>query len=199
MQMDMLEMFEAVEHQDSILPNAPPEDINHKMAVLLEEFENSGGVITCVDAERIVHRGQAVVHEMKKRGHLIQTIRIGGEKCRAYKYTGFKDAGIKVTPAIQQQYYATSHWKRKAKERKEIDGWKCVQCKSTSELETHHWKYNLFCEDAATELVTLCGQCHEGLHSNIRGSGVHFPHTISHEVMERIVSEQNQQSEWSGE
>lgn len=200
MQLDMYETFEEAEKEASVLPSAPPDDINHKMAVLLEEFHKCG-FITCFDAERIVHRGQAVVGEMKARGHQIDTTAVGIDGFLGYIYRGFVAGMKRVSKSARERYYATAHWKRTAFERKEIDGFQCVQCKSSEGLETHHWRYNLFAENVQRDLITLCRQCHETMHQDISGSKVHFPRYVDETLFERMIkgNDHNTDSDDSGE
>lgn len=59
------------------------------------------------------------------------------------------------------QYIASAHWKTKRQQRLEIDGRKCVVCKSDHGLSVHHLTYaNLGNEDALRDLVTVCSECH---------------------------------------
>lgn len=199
MQLDMYETFEEAEKEASVLPSAPPDDINHKMAVLLDEFHKCG-FITCFDAERIVHRGQAVVGEMKARGHQIDTTSVGDDGFLGYIYRGFVAGMKRVSKSARERYYATAHWRRTAFLRKEIDGFQCVQCKSNQNLETHHWRYNLFAENVQRDLITLCRQCHETMHQDISGSKVHFPRYVDETLFERMtkVNDHNTDSDDCG-
>lgn len=184
-QLDMFDDFEQAEQQSSVLPNAPPDDINQKMEILLNEFEQSG-YITTYDAERMVHRGQAVVGEMRSRGHIIETTSVGEGGLVGYIYRGFVAGMKRVSKSIKEQYYKTPHWRRMAFLRKELDGFQCVQCKSRENLQTHHWRYNLFSENVQRDLITVCKPCHDILHMDISGSRVHFPRYVSSDLFEQI-------------
>jgi len=59
------------------------------------------------------------------------------------------------------KYIASQSWKEKRRQRLEIDGHKCVVCKSDQRLEVHHLTYeNLGNEDVLHDLVTACHDCH---------------------------------------
>jgi hypothetical protein len=152
----------------------------------------SQGPLGCFEAERLtvdgvaVHRAQAVIHTMREHGHLIDTIRVNGNL--AYVYNG-KVEKIKAGK-YKELYYSTEHWKNLAKRRKFIDGWQCRQCGCQEDLETHHWRYDLFDECLEKDLITLCRECHESIHEAASGSGMHFPRTITRQQAERIEAEQ---------
>lgn len=144
------------------------------------------GPQTCVTIERDPHRGQAVVRELRQRGHIIDTVILDGEP--HYVYHGRRAMCVAVTAAMQEAYYQTSHWRSIARDRKQIDNWRCVQCGISDELETHHWRYTLFGEDVRLDLCTLCQPCHKGIHHEARGSrGIHFPRFVSQEVAAQIT------------
>lgn len=135
-----------------------------------------------------VHRGQAVIGELRAAGFSIaREPRFQGE---VYVLTGEpSEPPVRTNKTLQDLYYSTQHWKAKAKERKEIDSWACKQCDYRANLETHHWVYNLFGEDARSELLTLCRDCHQRLHRWMKGSSIHFPRFVSPAMAERIKGE----------
>lgn len=144
-----------------------------------------GGIRTCRDIDRLTNsRGQALLGELRSSGHEIQTVCIDGQNC--YEYIGRNGSMVKVPKSAQDTYYQTTHWKTTARLRKEVDGWKCCQCGEESQLETHHWVYNLFHEDIETELITLCRQCHGFVHECIKGGACHFPRRIPVETAKRL-------------
>lgn len=60
-------------------------------------------------------------------------------------------------------------WKKRRDERKALDGFKCVFCKSTENLNVHHLTYDrIGNENVRHDLVTLCQDCHKKLHEQIR-------------------------------
>lgn len=191
MQKDMFSLFEQADSVAETVvanPTGPPDNINEKIGILLDAF--SVGPITTFDAEIIVHRGQAVIGEMRSMGYVIETISTADGS--AYVYHGFDGSTlVKTTRSVQEQYYATSHWRSTSKKRKQLDGFRCVQCGSVDDLETHHWRYNLFNEDIGIDLVTLCSECHKRTHEAIKGSSVHFPRRITQSMFERIKAEAN--------
>ncbi len=165
-----------------------PERLETTRRRVLERLGN--GPLPCWDIERDPHRGQAVVHTLRNEGYAIPTVMIGGEP--HYRYAGYNGMFVKVTKSMQNAYYQTSHWKRVAQERKGHDQFRCVQCGSGDELETHHWRYVLFNEDVLLDLCTLCKSCHDGIHQEARGSrGIHFPRHVSSDIANQLQSNAN--------
>jgi hypothetical protein len=144
------------------------------------------GPLSCVDAEYVVHRGQAVIGSLRDRGHRIDTSVVDGQL--AYVYHGFR-ATVKVSKSMQEAYYRTGHWISLARQRKEIDGKKCVQCGAKDDLETHHWRYNLFAESLENDLITFCKPCHAAIHIAVSGSSVHFPRRVDESIAARLRGE----------
>lgn len=150
------------------------------------------GPVGCRDIESMefdgtrLHRAQAVICSMRGKGHKIDTVKINGFDC--YVYRGFEPR-ICSKP-YKELYYTTKHWREKARTRKERDCFRCVQCGSESDLETHHWRYHLFNESVEHDLITLCSLCHQNIHDAMKGSSVHFPLTITEQEAERIQGDQ---------
>lgn len=177
-----LPLFQQVRKQMVIEKAVRPdsERAAEKRRRLLERLKN--GPLSCVDCESMMHRGQAVIRELRQRGHHIETIR------SVYYYRGGPDTEIvKTSKDIYEAYLSTSHWRTLAKQRKEYDDWKCVQCKTADDvLHTHHWRYDLFNEDIQNDLCTLCQVCHDVVHELASGSSIHFPHYLPASVVEKI-------------
>jgi len=178
---DELPLFSKVNSACAIEKHDPVDDeeYSRKKEEILEALRRHD--ISCIEIETRWHRGQAVIGDLRRRGHVIHTIR------GSYHYEGLREDMVKAKQ-LKELYYQTAHWRNKAKQRKEFDGWKCVQCHSTESLETHHWRYELFNEDLL-DLVTLCEQCHRDMHDKVKGSSVHFPAYITQEMAERIRSD----------
>jgi hypothetical protein len=145
---------------------------------ILEELMR--GPLSCFDVESRWHRGQAAVHNLRQEGHVIDTIR------GKYLYRGFSGEMKTVTKSVRDMYYETAHWRATAKARKEIDLFRCIQCRASKDLETHHWVYNLFQEEMS-ELSTFCKTCHDFIHEVIKCSSVHFPRKLTQETINRIM------------
>jgi ATP-dependent DNA helicase RecQ len=48
------------------------------------------------------------------------------------------------------------------------DGWRCQLCGTMSNLEVHHKRFRSHSRhDSEENLITLCMQCHAGLHHNL--------------------------------
>ncbi len=141
------------------------------------------GPLSCFDAEHDFHRGQASVNQLVKKGYEIPVVRIGVEN--HYVLEGVIDV-VKVTRSMKNAYYASGHWRVTAWERKDLDGMTCRQCGSRADLETHHWRYNLFAESVEFDLMTFCAECHRRIHEAISRSSCHFPHFVIPEMAVRI-------------
>ena len=168
-----------------IIAAVKPERVSTaKRAAVLQRLKE--GPVSCHDADHIVHRGQAVVGDLKDRGHLIDTVSLNGQLC--YIYQGYRPR-VKVTQTMQDAYYETQHWKQLARLRKDRDGWQCVQCGCKENLDTHHWRYNLFAESLESDLITLCKPCHKAVHIAVSGSSVHFPRRVDEAIAARLRGE----------
>ena len=45
------------------------------------------------------------------------------------------------------------------------DGWRCQSCGTMSNLEVHHREFRSHSgEDSEENLITLCAECHAGIH-----------------------------------
>lgn len=175
---DELPLFSKVNEQCTIEKTQPPKSEEHsrKLMEILEALKS--GPVSCVEVETRWHRGQAGIGELRSRGWNIDTVR------GFYYFVGFNGEMVNAK-SLQAMYYQSSHWKQTANARKQMDGYRCVQCHSTSNLETHHWRYDLFNEQME-DLCTLCRSCHESIHNAISGSQVHFPRRVTQSVADRI-------------
>ena len=144
------------------------------------------GPLSTYDAERFSHRGQATIHSLQNEGHEIELIDLDGVP--SYVYREHRPR-VKVSKTMQELYYASPHWRATALARKELDNFRCQQCGASEELETHHWRYELFAESVQHDLITLCRVCHESIHRAISGSGVHFPAFVADDAAARIAGE----------
>ncbi len=80
-----------------------------------------------------------------------------------------------VHSEFYERYMKSPQWENKKRERREIDGNRCVMCGRPSEkckrmaLQCHHITYErLGKENVFTDLVTLCGSCHSKIHNLLR-------------------------------
>lgn len=67
------------------------------------------------------------------------------------------------------EYLASPEWRARSLRRAEIDSYRCQMCgcegTMVNKLQCHHLTYrNLYHEDVATDLVTVCDICHRGIH-----------------------------------
>lgn len=68
-----------------------------------------------------------------------------------------------------QDYLNSREWRRKAHKRALIDDFTCQMCGAhgtrSNPLHIHHLTYrNIYNENVFTDLVTLCNDCHIGVH-----------------------------------
>ena len=70
-----------------------------------------------------------------------------------------------------RKYLQSDKWRKIAKYRMQIDGYRCCMCgscgTSSNPLECHHWSYrHLYAEENRVyeDLVTLCHICHKQIH-----------------------------------
>jgi|GEM_PF-2500608 len=157
-----------------------------KMLIRLREGPLLKGDIAIIE-ETGITRGHAIVCTMRKSGMIINTVWIDGKE--AYELIDETVTKVRMTASMQEKYYQTKHWKSLARKRKEFDGMKCQQCKAdtgTIALHTHHWQYRLFHEDMVHDLMTLCETCHDRIHDQIKGSGVHFTDFATFQIIENI-------------
>ena len=180
-----LDLFEFVqlqaERQSAPAPMPEIRNAQGQRSAVLTRLRS--GPLSTFDAERIVHRGQATIGQLRNDGHRIDSVNLDGVD--QYVYRGHSPT-IKVVKTMQAAYYETSHWCRTAADRKDFDHRSCCQCGSAELLQTHHWRYNLFAESVEFDLITLCRECHLRLHESIKGSCVHFPRRIDTALAARI-------------
>lgn len=69
-------------------------------------------------------------------------------------------------------YLKSPEWQRKRAERLRMDGYKCARCGFPRALTVHHINYNnIYHEDVANDLITLCKKCHEKIEDEKRSVG----------------------------
>jgi len=69
-------------------------------------------------------------------------------------------------------YLKSPEWQRKRTERLRMDGYKCAMCGFPRALTVHHINYNnIYHEDVANDLITLCKKCHEKIEDEKRSVG----------------------------
>lgn len=141
------------------------------------------GPLSTFDAERLLHRGQATIHDLTMAGHDIALEAIDGVD--HYVYRGYRPR-VRVTRAMRDAYYTSRYWHEVSAARRSRDGHRCRQCSAAGDLEVHHWQYVLFGEDIDHDLLTLCVSCHARIHQCIAGSRVHFPRWITQDLAQRF-------------
>lgn len=152
-----------------------PDAARNGKAEVLEHLLRRG-TCSCKEIEDTFHRGQAPIRELRIDGHIIDTRKLNGVS--VYVYRGFRSR-VRVNDQLKESYYNSDHWRRTSTERKSVDNFTCSQCGEREELETHHWRYDLFNEDILFDLQTLCRECHTRLHHRLKGSMIHFPRSVT--------------------
>ena len=133
--------------------------------------------------ERVGPRPAAYVRQLRSMGYEIDTLKDGNIALYALK--GFTP-NVEVTDEMKAAYYASNHWKLKRTDRLYFDNYRCCNCKRTSELEVHHWHYDLF-NESLDDLITFCRECHGRIHEypNVQ---VHFPRYVPPGIAARLVA-----------
>ena len=67
---------------------------------------------------------------------------------------------IEGTEVTYSEYIKSEAWKKKAKQRKELDNYKCVKCGKTHPIEVHHLNYDTLGHEDMDSLISLCSYCH---------------------------------------
>jgi 5-methylcytosine-specific restriction endonuclease McrA len=69
-------------------------------------------------------------------------------------------------PRIRMTHKLYTRLRREILER---DGWRCQMCGCSQNLDVHHTKRrSALGDDAETNLITLCRECHQLLHGSAR-------------------------------
>jgi 5-methylcytosine-specific restriction endonuclease McrA len=69
-----------------------------------------------------------------------------------------------------RQYLGTPRWRALAKAARKRDGYRCRRCRRRRRLDVHHtvypdgWRWS---EDSLANLVSLCRECHKGVHRRV--------------------------------
>lgn len=63
-----------------------------------------------------------------------------------------------------REYTSSQEWKALRQKRLEKDEFKCVLCKSQSNLICHHLTYSRLFKEKIDDLIILCGRCHSRIH-----------------------------------
>jgi 5-methylcytosine-specific restriction endonuclease McrA len=162
-------------------------DSDKRAAVTNEEMvlsllQSTPGWVGSKQLRDTYYRFSACIRTLRLNGHVIDQRRSadGEHQWRYIK----KVEVVKVDDDWKQRYYESPHWKTLSYRRRQFDGHKCCHCKKTAGLQVHHWVYDLFEEDIE-DLTTLCGDCHERIHSHIP---IAFPSVVTPEIHERLCS-----------
>lgn len=68
-----------------------------------------------------------------------------------------------------RSYLKGAHWKKTAKRRRALAGWKCEECGATRcVLEVHHLTYARRGRERMGDLQVLCSVCHHEVHRKDR-------------------------------
>jgi hypothetical protein len=77
------------------------------------------------------------------------------------------DAVSQKRPRIRESPKLYARLRREILER---DGWRCQKCGHSGNLDVHHVnRRNAVGDDAETNLITVCGECHKMLHRSVDG------------------------------
>ena len=64
-----------------------------------------------------------------------------------------------------REYIESDEWSKKRLARVKMDGYKCQMCGTAKNLVVHHITYDRLGHESLDDLITLCHNCHEKIHS----------------------------------
>lgn len=71
----------------------------------------------------------------------------------------------KVLPVDYDDYIQSIRWRKKADKCKKKAGHKCQLCSYEGNLQAHHNTYDRLGFELLSDLVCLCGYCHQAFHN----------------------------------
>lgn len=158
---------------------------NQARSVLRFLKDHEGEWVTTWElVEATSHRFSTSIQKLREQGYEIEKKPIVGSEQFQYRLTSYRRK-VLVDKSLKDLYYNTPHWRAMSKQRREFDDWRCVLCKSTENLEVHHFHYDLFEEDIE-DLVTLCRNCHRRLHVHAKDKLRSFPKSVAVDIEQRI-------------
>lgn len=155
--------------------------------------KNSAYRVLAVLADKEWHHTNELTKVVVRLGPRIQFLRERGyvivEKKASntgglYRWNGRQLPMVDITKEWQMAYYESDHWREKRDARLSFDRYRCCWCRETEDLQVHHWVYHLFSE-ALSDLMTLCGPCHQQIHA-YHGVKLAFPKSVLKHLHERI-------------
>lgn len=163
-----------------------------KGRIVLYLLRRSADGLTKHDYERHIVKGGtrlAPAIEMLRNAHGFEISGDGRKGTKDKKIQPYKLEDRWQSPTLvavedkhKNAYYETDHWKDLKVNREHLDYGACVSCKGTEDLRCHHVRYNLFAENL-TELLTVCDEHHEVMHSSAR---LAFPRGMLPEHVRRM-------------
>lgn len=77
----------------------------------------------------------------------------------------WREAAASLFPVDYEKYLKSARWKRKARAARRRAGYRCQDCgQARPPLEVHHKTYARLGYERMSDLVALCGRCHDGRH-----------------------------------
>lgn len=133
--------------------------------------------------QRVGHRFSTSINYQRDRGYVIEKRRGNGA---SWEYRCLERTEMRlVTDDWQSAYYKSAHWRDKREKRMRFDDYQCCDCGTKTNLEVHHWRYDLYAE-RIQDLMTFCAKCHKRLHDH-DGVRISFPTRIAASVFDTIV------------
>lgn len=101
-----------------------------------------------------------------------------GSKIKPYTLEDYRQRPClaRVTPEMKAAYYQLPHWHSVKRKRAELDGNRCVLCRTDDCLRCHHVCYRKLFGEPPDDLLTLCERCHDRVHKHCR---LKFPSGVS--------------------
>lgn len=81
-------------------------------------------------------------------------------------YCGLENDMMLALPYAE--YLKTHHWQEKRTRAMRSAGFRCMLCNQEGELHTHHRTYENLGRENDSDLICLCGECHEAFHQRMK-------------------------------
>ena len=88
-------------------------------------------------------------------------------KERPYAPPNEETLNLNIHKVFKQEYLKSPEWNIKRKLILKRDNYTCVSCSSNVPLEVHHITYIRFGNESNEDLISLCRECHQAIHTRL--------------------------------